>query len=153
MQKHTLELFADYSQFLLSDEDSHENFETFWTESTHHEKLAVGDNVIGVRTIEPTGVIIDVEVHDSPPELDDTGQWYQIAECSLDIPSGKLVVMGVTDFFPEAKRIVVDPGTYRIRIHYGNQDSGHATSSADEYYLAVLWKGTEGPVTFIKRSD
>lgn len=153
MKKHTFELFADYSQFLLSDENSPENFETFWTESTHRDKLAIGDNVIGVRTIQATEVVVDVEVHDSPLErFDDAESWYQVAECSLDIPSGKLVVMGVTDFFPEAARILVDPGTYRVRIHYGNRSYPDA-SHEGEYYLAILWRGTTEPVSFIKRPD
>jgi len=49
-----------------------------------------------------------VEVADAVPSNDLT-QWGQMNECSLDVASGRLVIDGCTDYFPDAARTKVPP--------------------------------------------
>lgn len=61
-------------------------------------------------------------------------------EASLDVPSGCIAVHGPTDYWPEAPRIAVAPGTYRACVFYG----GMSTVSADElegedHYRVERW--------------
>lgn len=67
-------------------------------------------------------VPVVVEIAENPPG-DDLMAWDQVNECSIDAPSGRLVVAGCTDYFPDAARIELPAGTYRARIYYGNLTS------------------------------
>ena len=65
-------------------------------------------------TAGPT-VPVDVEVLDAEPQ-DSFDDWDQVNECSIDVKSGRIVIAGCTDYFPDAARIQVAPGMYRARI-------------------------------------
>jgi len=41
----------------------------------------------------------------------------------LVVPSGRIIIAGCTDYLPDAARITVQPGTYKVRIYYGALDS------------------------------
>jgi hypothetical protein len=67
-------------------------------------------------------------------------QYWLYVEASINISSGRVVIAGCTDYFPDAIRIPVEPGTYRVRIYYG----GLASISEDglegeDHYQVVLW--------------
>ena len=81
-----------------------------------------------------------------------TKDWDQVNECDIDVPSGKIVVAGCTDYFPEAARIEVQPGHYRARIYYGNLNSlSHDGLDGDDQYKVVLWLSEIVGVRVIKR--
>ncbi len=67
-----------------------------------------------------------------------------MTEASTDVPSGRIVIAGCTDYFPDARRIDVPPGRYRVRVHY----SGMETVSEDrlegrDHYRVVLRRDDE----------
>lgn len=140
MSKCQLNLFADYFQFCLQDEHAEGNFSDSWNEQTVRDGLAVVPNAFAVRTARNTTVPVVVEVRDSAPQDDDFDEWDRINECSLDVPSGRIVVAGCTDYFPTAARIAVEPGSYRARIYYGGLDTitGNGLQSND-HYRVVSW--------------
>ena len=79
-------------------------------------------------------------------------EWDQINECTLDVPSGRIVVAGCTDYFPDAQRVDVLPGFYRARVYYGKPNTLSADGlDGDDHYKVVLWKAVAGPIKILKQ--
>jgi tetratricopeptide (TPR) repeat protein len=138
--KQQFELFADYHQFYLQDEQAEGNLSNSWTEQAVSNMLAVAPGVIGVRTVRNMDVPVEVEVLDSQPD-DNFNAWDHVTEASLEVPSGRIIIAGCTDYFPDAARITVQPGTYKVRIYYGALDSvdEELGLDGDDHYRVVLW--------------
>jgi len=90
-----LTVFADYFQFYLQDEGASEDVS---------QNIWVGD-AVHIGTARNMSVPVTIIVADAAPRDDDFGIWDHINECSLAIPSGRLVVAGCTDYFPAAPRL------------------------------------------------
>jgi hypothetical protein len=149
-QTYTYEIFADYFQFYLQDEPVQGNLGDSWTEEAVERLLAIAPGTIGVGTVRNMDVPVVVEVTDQAPD-DDVAGWDQVNECSLDISSGRIVIAGCTDYFPDAARIVVPPGSYRARVYYGGLDClSDDGLEGDDHYRVVLWSAAPGPVSVIK---
>ena len=150
-EKCEFELFADYHQFYLQDEEADGDLSESWTEQAVETLLALAPGTIGVGTVRNMTVPVTVEVHDSEPK-EDSALWEQINECGIDVPSGKIVVAGCTDYFPEAARISVEPGTYRARIYYGDLDTlSEDGLDGDDKYKVALWRGEKIEARVIKQ--
>lgn len=138
-----LSLFADYFQFYLQDERADGNLGDSWGEDATARNLAVAPGTVGVGTFRNVDVPVTVEVMNAAPSAD-FGSADLVTEASIDVPSGRIVVAGCTDYFPDARRIDVPPGRYRVRVHY----CGMASVSEDglegaDHYRAVLWRDDE----------
>jgi hypothetical protein len=119
MSTHHFELFADYNQFYLQDESAEGDLSEAWTPEAVARWLAVGPGVIGVGTARNMPVPVTVKVLEEEPE-EVMGDWDQVTEASLSIRSSRLVVAGCTEYFPDAARISLPPGDYRVRVFYGD---------------------------------
>jgi hypothetical protein len=132
-------LFADYHQFYLQDEAVQGDLSDAWTEQTVANLLALAPGTIGVGTVRDMEVPVEVEIVESEPE-EGFDVWDQVNECDIEIMSGTIVIAGCTDYFPEAARIKVKPGSYRARIYYGNLDSlSEDGLDGDDHYRLILW--------------
>ncbi|MDQ3254020.1 MAG: hypothetical protein M3R15_08955 [Acidobacteriota bacterium] len=118
MKSYSYNLFADYHQFYLQDEQADGDLSDSWSEEAVKNLLAVAPGTIGVGTVRNTDVPVVVELLASEPK-EDLSKWNHVMECGIDVPSGRIAIAGSTDYFPEAERIVVQPGSYRARIFYG----------------------------------
>ncbi|OKH20945.1 hypothetical protein [Chroogloeocystis siderophila] len=137
--KQKIEVFADFFQFYLQDEQSDGNLSDSWTSQAVSDMLAVAPGVIGVGTARNMIVPVEIEVLDSKPN-DNFDHWDHVTETSLEVPSGRIIIAGCTDYFPEAPRIIVEPGTYRVRVYYNALDSvDESRLEGDDYYKVVLW--------------
>jgi len=137
MPLHTFVLFADYHQFYLQDENASGDLSNAWTPEATERLLAVAPGVVGVGTASDMNVPVEVEVRAAPPP-DDGAAWDRVNDCTIDVPSGRVVIAGCTDYFPDAARIQVMPGSYNVRVHYAGLTVPDATA-ADERYRVVLW--------------
>jgi hypothetical protein len=108
-KKYNLTIFADYHQFYIQDEKADGNLSESWTEEATTNLLAHAPGTIGIGTIRNSDVPVMIEVIKSAPD-DTISAWDQVIECSIDINSGKIVVAGCTDYFPDAQRIPVKQG-------------------------------------------
>ena len=143
-------LFADYHQFYVQDESVEGNLGDSWTPEAVARDLAVAPGTIGIGTVRNATVPVVVEITDGKPD-DDTNGWDQVTECSIEVTSGRLVVAGCTDYFPDAARIDVPPGSYRARIYSGNLNSlSDDGLDGDDHYRVVLWNAAPGPVLVLK---
>jgi len=141
--KYNFELFADYFQFYLQDEQSAGDLSNSWTEQAVSDMLAVAPGIIGVGTARNLTVPVEVEVLTSEP-TNNFDEWDHVTEASLEIPSGRIIIAGCTDYLPDAARIIVEPGTYRTRIYYGALDSvDESRLEGDDYYKVVLCLDTK----------
>lgn len=107
---------------------------------------------VAVRTIsEFSTIAITVEYDVDGFSEEPANEWDHVVECSLDTASGRFVFEGCTD--PEPFGVLdVPKGSYRVRIHFGGQQSGKSDGSSEDFYLFRIWPG-ERSVTRILKGD
>lgn len=151
MAVHTFDLFADYFQFYVQDEDASGIDGDSWADDAIERMLAVAPGAFAVGTVRNAGVPVTIEIFESEPPYD-LKDWDHVTECSLATTSGKLVVAGCTDYFPHAARIAIATGTYRARISGGGFDSvaKHWESGQDRYRIQ-LWPGSDTEPRVLKQ--
>jgi hypothetical protein len=148
---HTFQLFADYFQFYLQDESAEGDLSDAWSDEAVERMLATAPGVVGIGTARNMNVPVTLEILEAAPSLD-ADAWEHIVECTLATASGRLAIAGCTDYFPDAARIAIAPGTYRVRACY----AGLATLSEDglegedRYHLA-LWPAPAIEPTIVKQ--
>ena len=140
MLSHNLNLFADYFQFYLQDESSDGDLSGAWDAAAVQRMFAVSSGVVGIGTARNMSVPIRLEFLDSEP-AQDLANFDHVVEGSLHISDGPLVVAGCTDYFPDAARFNLEPGTYRVRL----SASGISSLSEDglvgqDLYRLQLWQ-------------
>lgn len=140
MQSHHIQLFADHFQFYLQDEVVPGNLSEAWNRTALHRMLAVSDGVVGISTARNTAVPITLELLDAAPNTNLT-EFDHVAEASLVITNGPLVVAGCRDYFPDAPRFDVSSGTYKVRLSAsGLRNLSEDGLNGDDHYLLQLWQ-------------
>jgi len=140
MSSYSYSLFADYYQFYLQDEPVKGDLSDAWTNDAVSNLLAVAPGTIGVGTVRNMDVPVEVKIVESEP-METFDEWDQVNECDIEIQSGTIVIAGCTDYFPDAARIQVEPGSYRARLYYGQLNSlSEDGLDGDDHYRVVLWK-------------
>jgi hypothetical protein len=135
-----LELFADYFQFYLQDDDiSLGNLGNAWGhDAVERLRIAVVPNTIGVGTARNDTVPVDIEVFEERPPIE-LEAWEHVVEADLEVQTGRIVVAGCTDYFADAARLTVPPGLYRARVLYGDRQAATDTLGDMLRYRVELW--------------
>lgn len=150
-RKFEFKLFADYFQFYLRDESVEGDLSESWSQEAVGRLLAIAPGTIGVGTVRNMNVPVVVEIAEGTPE-DDASEWDQINEVDLEVSSGRVVIAGCTDYFPDAARLELSPGTYRARVYYGKLNTLSADGmDGEDHYRIVLWSAPPGPPMVIKQ--
>jgi hypothetical protein len=148
----TLTIFADYSQFYLQDERSEATLAEIWDERSVADLIAVGPGVVAVGTARNYYVPVAVRTLDESPE-EDLNRWDHVAEVSLSVPSGCLLIYGPTEW-PNVARMALEPGHYVVRVYYEHLESVSQNGlEGDDSYEAALWPGPEKVPQVLKRSE
>ena len=151
MPRYALKLFADYHQFYLQDEPADGDLSEAWTQEATDRLLAISEGVVCIGTVRNVDVSVTLEILDGEPTRD-FGGFDHVVECSIAITSGRLVIAGCTDYFPDAKCIEVPPGTYRVRASYANLYSISPDGpDGDDRYLLQLWLSAPTETAVFKR--
>lgn len=146
------EIFADYHQFYLEDEQAMpsllnpEATRPEWTEKTVANLLAVSPGCVAIGTARAMTVPVTVEIHDAVPKeaFDD---WDHITEASLDITSGRVSIG-----FHEPECFDLPSGIHRLRVYYGGLDSlDEMGLEGDDHYRIVIWQGKAIAPRVLKR--
>ncbi|MGQ0543280.1 MAG: hypothetical protein ACT4O9_15765 [Blastocatellia bacterium] len=140
------ELFADYFQFYLQDDDiSKGNLEDAWTKEAVDRLLAADQFVVGIGTVRNMDVPVRITVTKADLDID-FDKYDLVNRCGLEIWTERIVIAGCTDYFPDALRIEVPAGFYDIRIGYGNLDSIRENGLDGDDFYDVLISPTSGPI-------
>jgi hypothetical protein len=84
-EKYSFQLFADYFQFYLQDENADfDSSVNIWTDQTVADLLAVTPRTIYVGTVRNMTVPVTIEIHDSEPN-EDFSLWDQLENYSSAI--------------------------------------------------------------------
>jgi hypothetical protein len=152
-----LMLFADYYQIHAFDDGSQTDLGDAWADDATPERLAVGHDAIAIGTTVNVNVAVDVEVLDAPP-ADDSTEFDHVVEASIHCSSGSLVVMGCTDYEPDARRFPTATGWLRVRASQSNLDraSRAGVDSDDdprtmERLRLQAWPADPAPAIVVKR--
>jgi hypothetical protein len=141
---HRFTLYADYHQFYVEDvqtDPAQSAAPEFWSQEAFERGLAVARDMIAVGTARYGVVQVELEIADAEPDAD-LEDWDQINECGIELHSGTLLVRGCTQDAESAQRFDVTPGSYRVRVFYGNLDTGDTDAEeGDDRYHVVLWPG------------
>jgi hypothetical protein len=152
MAQYNYEIFADYHQFYLQDEQADGDLSDAWTQEAVDNLLALAPGTIGVGTARNMTVPVTVEILASQPENEDFSEWDMVNECSIDVPTGQIVIAGCTEYFPDAARIKAAPGTYRAKIYYGKLETlSDDGLEGEDNYRVVLWPGESIKPKVLKR--
>ncbi|WIX79248.1 hypothetical protein QRX50_00055 [Amycolatopsis carbonis] len=102
-------------------------------------------------------VRVAVEVLNRAP-ADDSTDFDHVVEGSVEVRSGCLVVMGCTDFEPDAVRFAVPAGALRVRVGKSNLEvAGRLGIDSDEdpatmeHIRAQVWPAATAPLLVLKR--
>jgi hypothetical protein len=148
--EYTCHLFADYFQLILQDEDTIVDL-TNWSAEAVADMLLVSQYGFAVGTARNMTVPLTVDVRGAPAD-DDFAAWDHVMACHIEVPSRRLLMMGVSDAVDTALRIPVPSDSLCVRIYYG----GLATLSddglrGDDQYRVVLWPGPRCETGVLKR--
>ncbi|QBD76953.1 hypothetical protein EPA93_13445 [Ktedonosporobacter rubrisoli] len=151
LASYSLNLCADYYQIHIEDEEFDDDFPDDWGNQLVTNKIAVAPGIVGVGTARNMTVPIQLDLLDRGSE-DEFDSWDHVVEASLDVPSGKIAILGCTAYFPDATRISVKPGSYRVRI-YSRGLAGLSKDGleGDDYYHIVIWSQAYSPTSVLKR--
>ena len=145
-----LAIFADYFQFYIQDETANDDFGSLWTEEAVERLLAVADHSLGIGTARNMTVPVAVSLHDTGPEAD-FAEWDLVNEGSFTVRSGRIAILGCTDFLADAPRLELAPGPYRVRVSYSGLDSlSEDGLEGDDFYRIQLWPAALAPIVVVK---
>lgn len=143
MKSYSFQVFADYNQVLLHDGSCEGDLSESWNDEAYKKMIVASDDALAVSTMRNMDVPVEVVVNDGKPSVvpDD---WDHIVQCNLGIPSGSLVVRGVSDYLPDAARIELESGQYTAWVLYGglNTVSDDGLDGEDKYKI-ILWRSDD----------
>jgi hypothetical protein len=141
--EHRFTIIGDHYQFYLEDEYSQADTSALWDDRASRDMFVVASGLIGVGTVRYGGritVIVDVRAQRPTVSLD---QWDHAVLCSIEAPSGRLMIASPESDGTDAPRIVVEPGTYQVVLLYRGLDTVDDDNAADgsDVYHILLWPG------------
>ncbi|MGY6025200.1 hypothetical protein [Streptomyces spinosirectus] len=150
-------LFADYFQIHVCDADSDGDLSDGWTDQAVADHLAVAQGGLGIGTAVDMNVSVTVVVLPQEPG-DDSSEFDHVVEASLDVSLGHMMVLGCTDYAPDAATFEVPRGWNRVRVARSNLaratqadiDSDGNPETTEKIRIQV-WPSPEAPVKIIKR--
>jgi hypothetical protein len=140
--RYEFKILADHYQIYLQDDGTQIPEMGPWrtAKETWKRRLAVAPRLIAVDAASYRFVPVVVEVLDKEPS-EDFGAWEHVAEASLDVRSGRLVVYGPTQDFRSAKRITLAAGSYRVRVSSRGLSTVPPNGlTGDDSYRVQLWR-------------
>lgn len=148
---YTFEIFADYHQFYLMDDEREPDYPSDVTELDCRNMAKVKPYIVAVYTARDMTLPVTIHVSDTDPGID-LSEWDHVVECSVDVPSGRLVVVGCTEHLPNARRLQLQPGTYQVRVCYRRLDTASDSGlDGDDCYEIDLWLGQNRKLEVLKQ--
>jgi hypothetical protein len=109
-----LRILADYHQVFVVNHGYTSAVGESWSEKAYTDRIAVEHDGLAVRTTTDVTVDVTVDVLPGPPTALRPGAW--VVEGSIEVASGRLVVLGTSDYLPDAAAFDVPAGWVRVRV-------------------------------------
>jgi hypothetical protein len=142
---------TSYHQFYILDKDSPSDTDsnTFWTEESHQDRLAIGTNILGVSTGCYGNVKSLIKLLEIEPvvELD---KYDHIVEASIFITSGILQIIPCVSSDDAELELKLPIGEYCIRINSGNLASV-VGDEGEDFYVVQIWPSEKRKRNVLKR--
>ncbi len=123
---------------------------------TVRDGLGVAEDALAIGTAVNDTVAVSVHVLAGQPD-DDSNEFDHVVEASFHTPSGRLIVMGCTDYLDDAARFDVPAGWTRARASRRNLaaavrwlESDEAPEATEEIRLQT-WPAPFSPPHIVKR--
>ena len=140
------ELFADYHQVYLCDAVDPPRLPDEWPDHRLRQRVNLADRALVVSTARNMDVPLQVELHVARP-TPELALADHAVECSLRVPSGKLVIAGLTDDIKTAARIAVPAGDLRALVLFAGLGTLSEDGLAgDDRYTVHLWPEKGGGI-------
>jgi hypothetical protein len=149
-------MFAEHYQFYAYDSGADPGeLSIYWDDVSKEDMVLITDHILGIATVRHLDVPVQVELYPKEPSDEALDEYDQVVQCSIKLPSGKLVVSGATEDMYAAQKFDVSPGTYGVRIYYGAlEDVDSEGFEGEDFYKLSLWPVEEPPeATVIKLWD
>ncbi len=142
--RHKFEFYTFYNQFYIENKggNADTSSDSFWTEKSFKDGLAIGEGIIGVGTKSYGYIKGDIEVLAKSRDNVNFDLYDHIVEGGINIDSGTLEIRNCPDASLELS-LKIKPGKYRIRIYGSNYDSvlepDLAKNTDKDYYKIEIW--------------
>ncbi|HEX8035574.1 MAG TPA: hypothetical protein VF510_17075 [Ktedonobacterales bacterium] len=144
-----LDITVDHNQFFLEDCDYDqrlENLDITWSTDTWYDEdalarhLGVTPGTLCIFTARWYGEVqLEVIVRSNQPDDILTG-WDNVAEASIEVPTGCVVVHAAEDDIDVSPRFALLPDTYRARVYAGGVETvDEYMQDGQDQYRVVLW--------------
>lgn len=144
------EIFADYHQFYLMDAVLQPFAPEHYVEADIRKRIKVSDNIVVILPERNMTVPVELEVRDLAPEID-FSEWQHIAEASLGLPSGKLLIEECTGNEP-IDVVELSPETYRLRACFSGLDTLSWNGlEGDDKYKIFMWTSAYEELKILKQ--
>ncbi|WP_152447134.1 hypothetical protein [Janthinobacterium sp. HH01] len=151
MAIHRFTIFADYFQFIIQDEDSKDDFDALWNDVAVAMMVATGETALSLGTLRNVDVPVELHVVEGPPEIS-LEDFDHAVEGAFTSPTGKIAVMGCTEYFPDASRLEIQSGTYRfIYLVSGARTIQTERDPADDLYSLHIWPAERRELHLMKQ--
>ncbi len=149
MERHKLEVFADYHQFYLWDAGVRPSAPENYTDEDMRNMVKVADNVIVILPVRNMDVPVELELHDTDPGRE-TEAWDHVVELGVQMPRGKLQIQECTG--EAVLELSVEPGSYSVRACFGGLETlSEDGLDGEDRYRIVMWPGEAMPLNVIKQ--
>lgn len=148
-ERWTFKVEIDCHQFYLIDGGIGPPVPETWTNEDVARRLKVDPHIV-VICPERYGVVpIALERHDGEP-MESLDGWDHVAECSLDLPTGQLLVDECLG--SPVAHLSLLPGSWRVRVFYGGLSTiTDDEFDGDDYYTVLLWPGPPCELIVLKQ--
>jgi hypothetical protein len=140
--RYEFRLDTDHFQFYLEDRAIAHNTSLLWSAPVVDGRLDVLDGLLAIGTVRwGHDTPVTIEREHQLPIADDVDGWDVVAEASIRTISGKLRLTTPEGDDAQAPAISIPPGSYRVRVCYGQLHSvvdELAPHGADIYRL-LIW--------------
>jgi hypothetical protein len=149
--KYNLNFYTQYNQFYIRDKSpsidslSHE----FWNEEAHEDRLAIENNVLGVRTECYGNVKGEFFFLEKENRNADFSSYDHVVEGGLEITSGFIQLLECPNN-SVVLEIPVENGIYVVRIYSSNLSSVDGDDGND-FYKIEIWKNEIKERKLLKR--
>lgn len=152
MITHHLQIFADYSQFYLSDPAHVEDWSALWNDQSIDDRFITMTTTLVFGTDRNFTVPVDLHRHSTRPDVGGLSAAADHAVvASVVCRSGAMKIVGCTDYLPDAFGFDAAPGTYGV-LFCAHKLATVQGLDGDDRYDIHLWPAIESiPMRVIRR--